>query len=101
MENEGHSTVRFGDRADGRTVSETVLQAVASVEGVEPHELDPPLYEAIDPDALERVFDGRAEGAVAVAFEYQGYRVQVADGGAVTVAEQPRAGDAAWSQDGR
>ncbi|WP_226011593.1 HalOD1 output domain-containing protein [Halomicrobium salinisoli] len=35
------------------TVTQRVIDALAEAEGVEPQELDPPLYEAIETDALE------------------------------------------------
>ncbi|WP_049971489.1 HalOD1 output domain-containing protein [Haladaptatus cibarius] len=37
-------------------VSEAVVQAISQVNGVDPLELDSPLYDTIDPDALDRLF---------------------------------------------
>lgn len=59
--------------------SEDIVQAVAVREGTDPTALDP-LYEAIDPDALDAVVDS---GAV-VTFEYEGYEITV-DEGTVTI----------------
>lgn len=59
--------------------SEDVVQTVAAREGADPTSLDP-LYEAIDPDALDSAVDS---GAV-VSFEYEGYEITV-DEGTVTI----------------
>ncbi|WP_225334957.1 HalOD1 output domain-containing protein [Halomicrobium urmianum] len=59
--------------------SEDIVQAVAVREGADPVTLDP-LYEAIDPDALDAVVDS---GAV-VSFEYEGYEITV-DEGTITI----------------
>ena len=40
----------------------------------------PPLYDAIDPDALSGLLDGGRERGVSVCFEYAGYAVTVGDG---------------------
>lgn len=63
-----------------------ILDAVADAAGVDPSELDQPLYEAIDPDALSNLFhtlDGSTEGYVA--FSYHGYRVIAYSDGSVQV----------------
>ncbi len=58
------------------TVSAEVVERVAEVEDVDPLELTPPLYEVVDPDALDQIFAGiptagRMEGQVTVS--YRGY----------------------------
>lgn len=55
------------------SVSEVVVTAVAVAEGTAPTAL-PPLYEAIDPDALDTVAGSET---VEVTFEYAGYEIQV------------------------
>ncbi|MXR42643.1 hypothetical protein GRX01_15020 [Halobaculum sp. WSA2] len=64
-----------------------VVARVASVSGVDPLEL-PPLYDVIDPDALNAIFSGRAEdgsdGGVTVSFEYADHRVRVSGCGTAT-----------------
>lgn len=71
------------DRSE--TLSQAVVETVASAEGVDPLDLEVPLYDAVDPDALDALFqsgiavDGRVE------FEYYGYDVTVTDGGRVTL----------------
>jgi hypothetical protein len=69
--------------------SRTVLRAVADLEGTEPSALDEPLYEAVDPDALDRIAGsgaGSARNSVEVQFEYLGYDVVVAGDGSVSLA---------------
>lgn len=76
----------------GKTdVSQTVVEAVAEAEGVPPVELKSPLYDVIDPDALDQVFaerltDGRMSGRVT--FSYNGYEVTVCGDGYVSVESQ-------------
>lgn len=66
------------------SVAAVVSRSVASVAGV-PDERLPPLYEAVDPDALERLFADGAEGYVA--FRYNGLWVVVTASGTVEVRE--------------
>jgi len=56
---------------------EAVLQAVAQAHGLDPIELDEPLYEAIDPDALDHLVESSDE--VTVTFRYCGCVVTVCD----------------------
>ena len=71
------------------SVSEAVVHAVADAEGIEPAELTTPLYEAVDPEALDRFFSkSSSEGSPdrRVTFPYSGYEVTVNGEGAVSVA---------------
>lgn len=70
----------------GRGLSTSVIEAVASAEGVDPVELSEPLFAAVEPDALDRLF--RA-GTGCVTFQYLGYEVTAHGDGEVTV--EPRA----------
>lgn len=77
--------------AENDTVSDLVVEAVAEADGIDPIELTPPLYEVIDPDALDQLFspssaDGRLGGRVT--FFYNGYEVVVGGDGYVCVEEQ-------------
>jgi len=51
-----------------------VTDAIAAREGVAPEELQPPLYEVLDPEALEDLF---RDGHGRVTFEYRDYEVTV------------------------
>lgn len=62
-----------------------VVSAVAQAEGADPVAL-PPLYDAIDPEALNDLFMSRVDTAVAtVEFEYAGYNVVISGEGMVAV----------------
>lgn len=54
----------------------TVVEQVANRENVDPLEL-PPLHDAIDPDALDALFDKPEAAVDGVTFRYQGYEVVV------------------------
>ena len=75
-----------------RTVSasERVIEAVADREGVDPMDLDVPLFESVDPDVLDLVVrsadGGTHRSTVRVSFSYYGYEVSVAADGSVDVA---------------
>lgn len=66
---------------DEDAVSVAIARKVATLEGADPTEITPRLYDAIDPDALDSLFCG-ADGAAndeapTVEFEYYGYSVTV------------------------
>lgn len=60
-------------------VAEAVLHAVASHEGVGEKALEQTLYEVVDPDALEALYDHSSARSTkpTVSFEYHGYTVVV------------------------
>lgn len=60
--------------AQSRPVYEQVIYAVANANGVDPTDLDP-LYDTIDPDALDSLFGSGTEGTIA--FAYEGHDVAV------------------------
>lgn len=60
--------------------STAVVEAVAAHEGTDAERLDPPLNDVVDPDALDRLFDGRETDA-RVTFRYRGHEVVVAADG--------------------
>lgn len=64
------------DVSGERGIFHTVIEAIADAEGVNPTELSPPLYEVIDPDALENLFtSGLTSGKVV--FNYNRCEVSV------------------------
>lgn len=76
------------DRIDA--VSEAVVTAVAESEGVDSTELSPPLYHAVDPDALDSLFSasaGTTRGSGRVTFTYCGYAITVEVDGTVVQVE--------------
>lgn len=66
-------------KPDGAHVLSTnVIYAIAEQEGVDPMQLDPPLFEAVDLDALEALFSTSGTPSVDnVTFSYNGYEVSV------------------------
>lgn len=76
------------DLRDSLSLSEAILQEVAECEEVPPEELNPPLYDVIDPDAIDAIFQGDTGH---VSFEHQGYFVTVSHSGDVSL-EQTESG---------
>lgn len=65
---------------DYERTSEAVVSAVGAATDSDPLSL-PPLYEAVDPDALDAMFDRSGAGTgVIVSFPFAGYDVVVDDG---------------------
>ena len=65
---------------DSLTPSTRVIEAVAKKEDVSPIDLLPPLYDAIDPDALDALFQmqwGANAQRVEVEFTYRNYLIRV------------------------
>ncbi|THE65894.1 hypothetical protein D8Y22_05050 [Salinadaptatus halalkaliphilus] len=72
--------------------SVTIVERIAKRDGVDPTELTPPLYSAIDPEALDSLFsttdgtDARSVGNVR--FTYNGYEVCVQSSGEISISER-------------
>jgi hypothetical protein len=69
-----------GDSRDTPSLSAAVIHEVAECEDVPPAELNPPLYDVVDPDALDMVFR-RDTGQIS--FEFHEYVVTVDHSGDV------------------
>lgn len=72
-----------------RPLSERVVAAVAAVQGVPEDQVEPTLFEVVDPDGLDRLFaNGRGvtRDVGQVCFEMGDYAVRVRAGGGVDVA---------------
>lgn len=71
--------------------SETIVRMIADREGISPTDLSPPLYSAIDPEALDSLFDGRTsqepQPAGSICFRYCGYEIAVERDGDITIAD--------------
>lgn len=79
------STTGTWERDTENTPVYAVVSAVAEAEDADPVDL-PPLYNAIDPDALNDLFTSRPEQTVErVTFRYVGYDVVVRGNGEVLV----------------
>lgn len=69
---------------DNQTVSQSVVEAVAEAENVKHQELTPPLYDVIDPDALEKLFTHKSATGKIV-FNYNSCEVNVFSDGYISV----------------
>ncbi|QLH77772.1 hypothetical protein HZS55_10860 [Halosimplex rubrum] len=75
------------DREEGADLSIAVVEAIAEAKGVEPTEMGSTLYDAVDPDALDRLFPGQESDGVTgrVVFELGAHEVTVQSNGDVLV----------------
>lgn len=62
--------------SSANTPTQAVVETVAAVEGVDPLELQPPLFEAIDPEALDTLITS-ANPDTTVQFVYHEYTITV------------------------
>jgi len=79
---------RYG-RESGQSPSEAIIQAVAAAAGVEPTEL-PPLFDFVDPDALDTLFQdhtGAADAEKLLSFRIKTWNVFVRADGRVLVCD--------------
>lgn len=71
--------------------SQAVIELVAEAEDVDPVDLDVPLYDAVDPEALDALFESTAGSSRLngqTTFEYLGHTVVVASDGTVELADE-------------
>lgn len=76
-----------------RIRSSDVVDAVARREGVDPIDLEPKLYDVIDPDSLDALLatgPTDSESAVSVNFHYAGYDVVVGSDGTLELERTPK-----------
>lgn len=80
-------------------MSRTVVAAVAELTGTEPDALEP-LYRAVDPDALDGLFESNGRGfdrsPSSVSFSYCGCDVAVRGSGVVEVSRSGREVTKRW-----
>ncbi|MBX0325122.1 hypothetical protein EGH21_19005 [Halomicroarcula sp. F13] len=67
-----------------RPPSWQVVQAVADAENTDPSDLPTPLFETIDTEALDQIFDSPQDNRT-IHFEYLEYEITVTAGGDVSV----------------
>ncbi|WP_226010826.1 HalOD1 output domain-containing protein [Halomicrobium salinisoli] len=77
-----------------QSLAVTISEALATVEGTEPWEIDP-LYDVIDFDAVERLFqgDGETQRAMTLTFGVGEWNVHVHGDGTIEVFEAVRPAD--------
>lgn len=87
-----------GDRSDASEElkpSYRIIEAVATHEGIDPTDVEPPEYQALydvcNPEALDALFenrhDGQPRGTGQVTLSFCGYTVELTSDGEVTVSE--------------
>lgn len=64
-------------RTDNEPLGVMILSEIAEQENIDPIEVSPKLYTAIDTDALEELFFGETDGPTRVDFTYAGHRVTI------------------------
>ncbi len=67
-----------------QAASQAVVETVAAAEDVDPTALEPRLYEAVNPGALDSLVES-ATGPLTVEFRYCGYLVRVDESTTVTL----------------
>lgn len=73
---------------DTKPLSRVIFESIAAVEGIEPAELSPPLYDVIEPEALDELFRTSKHMTPScgwVVFEYLDYEVTAHSTGYVEV----------------
>lgn len=84
-----HADLRERGKELSQSISTKVVEAVAEANGIEPTELTVPLYEVVDPDALNHLFQtdqfGGRQSVGRVTFTMAGCDVQVDSRGHVVV----------------
>lgn len=83
------------DAAGDRTPAEAIVDAVATAAGVDPLDL-PPLYEMVDPDAVDRLFGHPAEAAeteALLSFRFDTWNVFVRADGRIRVCDATKPTD--------
>lgn len=86
----GEGTVLDSSIADTDAFIYELLELVSSATGVDPLEL-PPLFDAIDPEAVQRTLQSGAANATKVSFHYAGCEVVVTGDRELFVLERPSA----------
>ena len=75
--------------SSARSPSLRIVETVANAEGIDPVELEPPLYDAVDPNAIDDLFAATTTSNPSrngrLNFRYRGYDVTVRADGTVSL----------------
>jgi hypothetical protein len=79
------------------SLSTFVVHEVAEREGVDPLDLDQRLSDVVDPEALDRLFEPRADGnsdrGLEITFRFCGYRIVVRSPDEIRISRDPDGAD--------
>lgn len=81
MDDDGKHQFKYNN-----SITEAVIEAVSFVTGKDSEALSP-LHEAVDPDALEALFENR-DTTGAVVFEYEDLEITVSNTGEIIIEQQ-------------
>lgn len=70
-----------GTSLSGTSLSARLVEEVARKEGVRPENLSPRLYDVVEPDALEKLYDSATGSGLRVTFDYGDWRVAIDEHG--------------------
>lgn len=77
------------DLAGGESPSQAVLRSLAATTGVQQLEIEPPLYERLDPDALDQLIESAHTADLYVSFEHSNHRIVLDGAGNLAIYEAP------------
>ena len=80
----GFVNQKESDISRGKSICQDIVESLAEAEGTNPIDLNPPLYDVIDPDALGGLFTND-QTLGKVVFNYNCYEVSVFSDGYVSV----------------
>lgn len=69
-----------------------IIAAVADREGIDEVDIDPPLADVLDPDALDRLIR-ESDSPTNVSFEYREWDIEVQSDGTISIRELPDEGN--------
>ncbi|MFB6151454.1 MAG: HalOD1 output domain-containing protein [Haloarculaceae archaeon] len=73
------------EMGNDKSLSVSVVEALADCLGVPAVEIDQPLYEAVDPDALDRLFTDGGTGSAHVVFTASDHEITVTSSGDIFI----------------
>ena len=79
--------IRVAMPADSE-IAVKIVRKVASLKGVDPVDL-PPLYDTVDPDALETILTENDAATFLIHFNYTGYRVWIESEQEISITIEP------------
>lgn len=89
-----HSPGQSQDQTGSEPISTTVIEAIAEHKSVDPMALEQPLYDVIDPDALDAFLAGSGVSGNScrrhVEFSYDGCTVRVSEDRSIDVTSNSR-----------